>query len=130
MPRVPYKNMMQSDEMAEKLEMSTAEIGLSVRTTNCLEEKGIFTVHDLLNCTRADLLSISNFGEKTLEEVYRALEKIGFYRSSPAEAAAVAVPRGLRAAADITERTLPRSESPRVVTHEVVTQQEEACLRP
>jgi DNA-directed RNA polymerase subunit alpha len=83
MPRIPYKNLTQSDEMAEKLEMSTAEIGLSVRTTNCLEEKGIFTVHDLLNCTRADLLSISNFGEKTLEEVYRALEKIGFYRTSP-----------------------------------------------
>jgi DNA-directed RNA polymerase subunit alpha len=72
---------MQSDEMAEKLEMSTAEIGLSVRTTNCLEERGIFTVHDLLHCTRADLLSISNFGEKTLEEVYKALEKIGFFRS-------------------------------------------------
>jgi DNA-directed RNA polymerase subunit alpha len=83
MPRVPYKNLMQSDEMAEKLEMSTAEIGLSVRTTNCLEEKGIFTVHDLLNCTRADLLSISNFGEKTLEEVFKALEKIGFFRAQP-----------------------------------------------
>ena len=81
MPRVPYRNLMQSDEMAEKLEMSTAEIGLSVRTTNCLEERGIFTVHDLLNCTRSDLLSISNFGEKTLEEVYKALEKIGFFRS-------------------------------------------------
>ena len=80
MPRIPYKNLTQSDEMAEKLDMSTAEIGLSVRTTNCLEEKGIFTVHDLLNCTRADLLSISNFGEKTLEEVYRSLEKIGFFR--------------------------------------------------
>ena len=38
MPRIPYKNLTQSDEMAEKLEMSTAEIGLSVRTTNCLEE--------------------------------------------------------------------------------------------
>jgi DNA-directed RNA polymerase subunit alpha len=86
MPRVPYKNLTQSDEMAEKLEMSTAEIGLSVRTTNCLEEKGIFTVHDLLNCTRADLLSISNFGEKTLEEVYRSLEKIGFYRTAQASA--------------------------------------------
>ena len=72
--------MTQSDELSEKLEMSTAEIGLSVRTTNCLEEKGIFTVHDLLNCTRSDLLSISNFGEKTLEEVYKALEKIGFFR--------------------------------------------------
>ncbi len=65
----------------EKLEMSTAEIGLSVRTTNCLEERGIFTVNDLLHCTREDLLSISNFGEKTLEEVYKALEGIGFYRS-------------------------------------------------
>ncbi len=64
-----------------KLELSTAEIGLTVRTTNCLEEKGIFTVRDLLKTKRNDLLSISNFGEKTLEEVYQALEKIGFYRS-------------------------------------------------
>ncbi len=64
----------------ERLEMSTAEIGLSVRTTNCLEERGVFTVRDLLNCKPEFLLSISNFGEKTLEEVYRALESIGFYR--------------------------------------------------
>jgi DNA-directed RNA polymerase subunit alpha len=66
--------------MRERLEMSTAEIGLTVRTTNCLEERGIFTVRDLLNCTRDDLLSISNFGEKTLEEVYKALEDFGFAR--------------------------------------------------
>ena len=72
-------------DMAEKLEMSTAEIGLSVRTTNCLEERGIFTVNDLLHCTREDLLAISNFGEKTLEEVYKALEGIGFYRKSAGE---------------------------------------------
>ncbi|MEC8555402.1 MAG: DNA-directed RNA polymerase subunit alpha C-terminal domain-containing protein [Planctomycetota bacterium] len=64
----------------ERLELSTAEIGLTVRTTNCLEEKGIFTVRDLLQSTPKDLLSISNFGEKTLEEVYAALEKIGYYR--------------------------------------------------
>jgi DNA-directed RNA polymerase subunit alpha len=92
MPRIPYKDLTQSDEMAEKLEMSTAEIGLSVRTTNCLEERGIFTVHDLLNCTRADLLSISNFGEKTLEEVYKALEKIGFFRVSQAVTPVVTKP--------------------------------------
>ena len=61
--------------------MSTAEIGLSVRTTNCLEERGIFTVSDLLHCTKKDLLGISNFGEKTLEEVYSALETVGFFRS-------------------------------------------------
>lgn len=71
----------QSRDQERRLEMSTAEIGLSVRTTNCLEERGIFTVRDLLKCTRDDLLGISNFGEKTLEEVYAALEKIQFYRS-------------------------------------------------
>jgi DNA-directed RNA polymerase subunit alpha len=79
--RIPLS---QAEEQArvvrEHLEMSTAEIGLSVRTTNCLEERGIFTVRDLLNCDREDLLSISNFGEKTLEEVYKALEDIGFHR--------------------------------------------------
>ena len=37
-------------------------------------------MNDLLHCTREDLLSISNFGEKTLEEVYKALEKYGFKR--------------------------------------------------
>lgn len=68
--------------MQERLDLSAAEIGLTVRTTNCLEERGIFTVRDLLNCTREDLLAISNFGEKTLEEVYLALENIGFYRSN------------------------------------------------
>ncbi len=75
----------QEKELTERLDMSTAEIGLSVRTTNCLEERGIFTVGDLLNCTRDDLLSISNFGEKTLEEVYSALEGIGFYRRKKRE---------------------------------------------
>jgi DNA-directed RNA polymerase subunit alpha len=79
--RVPLiKTDSRAKELAEKLEMSTAEIGLTVRTTNCLEERGIFTVNDLLHSTREDLLSISNFGEKTLEEVYRALETIGFQR--------------------------------------------------
>ena len=47
MPRIPYKSLTQSDELSEKLEMSTAEIGLSVRTTNCLEEKGIFTMRQV-----------------------------------------------------------------------------------
>ena len=75
-------------DLKRKLEMSTAEIGLTVRTTNCLEERGIFTVEDLLHCTPQDLLSISNFGEKTLEEVYKALEGIGFRRELRCEAEA------------------------------------------
>jgi DNA-directed RNA polymerase subunit alpha len=81
MSRIPLNTAFeQSETLKEKLEMSTAEIGLAVRTTNCLEERGVFTVNDLLHCTREELLSISNFGEKTLEEVYKALERVGFYR--------------------------------------------------
>ena len=81
MTRIPLRAAQDSSQdLGKKLQMSTAEIGLSVRTTNCLEERGIFTVEDLLNCTRDDLLSISNFGEKTLEEVYIALENVGFFR--------------------------------------------------
>jgi DNA-directed RNA polymerase subunit alpha len=75
--------------LRERLEMSTAEIGLTVRTTNCLEERGIFTVRDLLNCTPEDLLSISNFGEKTLEEVYHALDEFGFPRQKAPQPAGV-----------------------------------------
>ena len=86
-------------QMEEKLQMSMAEIGLSVRTTNCLDEQGISTVADLLRCKRQDLLNIPNFGEKTLEEVFAALEKLGFLRRerrqsehpyAPEEAAALA----------------------------------------
>ena len=79
--RIPLS---QADEEArlrrERLELSIAEMDLTVRTTNCLEETGILTVRDLLNATPKRLLSISNFGEKTLDEVYGALEKLGFYR--------------------------------------------------
>jgi DNA-directed RNA polymerase subunit alpha len=86
MTRIPLSVVdRQIKTMKSRLEMSTAEIGLSVRTTNCLEEKGIFTVNDLLHRTREDLLSISNFGEKTLEEVYKSLENIGFYRPTKRE---------------------------------------------
>lgn len=81
--RIPVS---QSDQEAQQrslsLELSIAEIGLSVRTTNCLETTGILTVRDLLNATPEQLLAINNFGEKTLGEVYEALEKLGFYRPS------------------------------------------------
>ncbi len=88
MTRIPLsREDQQLQTLDERLKMSTAEIGLSVRTTNCLEERGIFTVRDLLHCTPKDLLSISNFGEKTLEEVYNSLESVGFYRQgSPSNA--------------------------------------------
>jgi DNA-directed RNA polymerase subunit alpha len=88
--RIPLSTVdNEAKDLEQKLDMSTAEIGLSVRTTNCLEERGIFTVRDLLNSTPEDLLGISNFGEKTLDEVYKALEGIGFHRKAKMASAAV-----------------------------------------
>ena len=79
--RIPLSEVEEANRsLKTRLEMSTAQIGLTVRTTNCLEERGIFTVRDLLHTPPDELLKISNFGEKTLEEVFKALEGIGFPR--------------------------------------------------
>ena len=79
--RVPLnKAVLEEIELEKKLQMSTSEMGLPVRTTNCFDELGISTIGDLLKCTREELLGVPNFGEKTLEEVYKALEKLGFFR--------------------------------------------------
>ena len=69
-------------ETDNRLALSLSEIDLSVRTVNFLEEAGIFTVGDLLDCPADRLLKIKNVGLTTLESMYAALEKIGFYRVS------------------------------------------------
>jgi len=79
--RIPLSHTEEQARLrTQRLGLSIAEMGLSVRTTNCLEETGIFTVKDLLQSTPKKLLAISNFGEKTLDEVYASLESLGFYR--------------------------------------------------
>jgi DNA-directed RNA polymerase subunit alpha len=80
--RIPIPAWARTQKHDDRLERSLAETDLIVRTVNCLEEEGIFTVQDLLNCTPQRLLEIPNLGEKTLETIYIALEKIGFYRTS------------------------------------------------
>jgi DNA-directed RNA polymerase subunit alpha len=83
MTRIPLSRAEEESRLRRvRLDLSIAEMGLSVRTTKCLEETGILTVRDLLNATPKRLLAISNFGEKTLDEVYAALETLGFYRPS------------------------------------------------
>jgi DNA-directed RNA polymerase subunit alpha len=62
-------------EMERKLNMSLAELELSVRATNCLESEGITTVRDLVIRTDEELLEVRNFGETTLKEVKIKLEE-------------------------------------------------------
>src|SRR6185437_11229521 len=56
-------------ELERKLNMSLAELELSVRATNCLESEGITTVRDLVIRSDEELLEVRNFGETTLTEV-------------------------------------------------------------
>ena len=60
-----------------KLNMSLAELNLSVRATNCLESENIHTVRDLVARTEDQLLDVRNFGETTLNEVRDKLTELG-----------------------------------------------------
>ncbi len=63
-------------ELERKLNMSLAELELSVRATNCLESEGITTVRDLVSKSEDQLLTVRNFGETTLKEVRAKLNEI------------------------------------------------------
>ena len=64
-------------ELERKLNMSLAELELSVRATNCLESEGITTVRHLVSRSEDQLLTVRNFGETTLKEVRAKLHEIG-----------------------------------------------------
>jgi DNA-directed RNA polymerase subunit alpha len=66
-------------ELERKLNMSLAELELSVRATNCLESEGITTVRDLVIRTDEELLEVRNFGETTLKEVKSKLAERGLH---------------------------------------------------
>jgi DNA-directed RNA polymerase subunit alpha len=66
-------------ELERKLNMSLAELELSVRATNCLESEGIATVRDLVMRSEDELLEVRNFGETTLKEVKGKLQERGLH---------------------------------------------------
>jgi len=57
--------------------LSLADVNLPVRTVNTLEGEGIFTVGQLAEKTKDELLEIKNFGETTLVEVRTRLNQLG-----------------------------------------------------
>ncbi|MCE9564968.1 MAG: DNA-directed RNA polymerase subunit alpha [Planctomycetes bacterium] len=64
-------------ELERKLNMSLAELELSVRATNCLETEGITTVRELVLRSPDELLEVRNFGDTTLREVQLKLQERG-----------------------------------------------------
>lgn len=76
--------------LEQKLNLSLAELRLSVRASNCLESENINTVRDLVAHTEDQLLEVRNFGDTTLNEVKEKLTELGMHlgmRVPPAQPA-------------------------------------------
>ena len=59
------------------LDLPIEELDLSERPRNCLKRAQINTVGELLTKTEDDLLNITNFGQKSLDEVKQKLDERG-----------------------------------------------------
>ena len=59
------------------LELPIEDLDLSERPRNCLKRAQVNTVGELLRKTEDDLLAITNFGQKSLDEVIMKLDERG-----------------------------------------------------
>ncbi len=64
-------------QMARLAAMPIEELDLSVRPYNCLKRAGINTVGDLIQRTEEEIVSVKNFGRKSLDEVREKLAALG-----------------------------------------------------
>src|SRR6201992_555718 len=65
------------DKMNEVLNRSVEELGLSVRSYNCLKNANIQSIGELVQKTEAEMLKTKNFGRKSLNEIKEILASMG-----------------------------------------------------
>uniref|UniRef100_A0A7C6AH73 DNA-directed RNA polymerase subunit alpha n=1 Tax=candidate division WOR-3 bacterium TaxID=2052148 RepID=A0A7C6AH73_UNCW3 len=63
----------------EILKRSIDELEISVRTSNCLKNKNIKTIGDLVRKSGRELLTYDNFGRKSLKELEKILHNMGLH---------------------------------------------------
>ena len=62
----------------EHLDLPIEALDLSERPRNCLRRAQVQTVGELIEKSEEDLLNVTNFGQKSLEEVVAKLDELGF----------------------------------------------------
>ena len=67
------------------LDLTIADLDLSVRSFNCLKRAGVHTVQDLKDKTPEEMIKVRNLGKKSLEEVEEKLRSLGFSFSAKIE---------------------------------------------
>jgi DNA-directed RNA polymerase subunit alpha len=61
--------------MSQLLKTTLVDLGLSVRSLNCLKHAEVFTLGELVSFSKNDLLKFRNFGKKSLTELEELVEE-------------------------------------------------------
>ena len=69
--------VIQSGAISPDLDIAIEDLDLSERPRNCLKRAQVNTIGELLSKTEDDLLNITNFGQKSLDEVKQKLDERG-----------------------------------------------------
>lgn len=72
-------------EQATIMEMAVEDLGLSVRSLNCLKRAGVAHVGDLVQLSEEDVMKMKNFGQKSLDEIKEKLASYGLSMRSTEE---------------------------------------------
>lgn len=80
---VPILVEKEEEKRDKVLDMLIEEMELSVRASNGLKRASINTVNDLIGKTREEMSKIRNLGQKSLEEIERKLNELGFSFKKP-----------------------------------------------
>ncbi|MBI2863445.1 MAG: DNA-directed RNA polymerase subunit alpha [Chloroflexi bacterium] len=77
-PRVERQALVPTAIPSKVYDVPIEDLDLSVRAYNCLKRSGISKVGQVLEMSEEDLLSVRNFGRKSLEELRERLVSRGF----------------------------------------------------
>jgi len=79
------KRSLRVDIPEEQYNMTVEKLNLSVRAINCLRRANIATIGELVSRERKELLSLRNFGQKSIQELDERLALIGLSFSPEVE---------------------------------------------
>jgi DNA-directed RNA polymerase subunit alpha len=74
---IPFGEVTQASSGSPDLDLPIEDLDLSERPRNCLKRAQVNTIGELLVKTEDDLLAITNFGQKSLDEVIQKLDERG-----------------------------------------------------
>ncbi len=71
-------------ELGDKIdELKVENLDFTIRTVNCLERAGIYSLYDLTQMTRKEVMRIRGLGQKRLDEIVAKMQEYGISFKQP-----------------------------------------------